>query len=1099
MLIVGLSLHAQETSGSLPGKLTDEKGETIIGATIQAVHLPSGTKYFTASDVKGGFVLPGLRIGGPYRIIISSVGYTGKTIDDITVRLGENEPLNIQLVANNKQLSEVVIKSTGTVRANRYGAGTNITSRQINEQPSISRSLQDETKLSPLANKDNSFGSTNFRYNNITIDGAINNDAIGFSPSAGGITGTSGTPGSSTRSNPISLDAIQDIQVYVAPFDVRLGNFSGGSINAVTRSGTNNVEGSVYTYGRNSTLTGKDKLGGNGAIPNSFYDYQLGGRLGLPIVKNKVFLFLNGEFDKRQDPIQNGAGTAASNGILSLADAQKISYFLEHPGSMPGDNPNRPAFDPGTYGTTNIYAQSAKGFVRLDWNIDDKNQLSIRNNTVISKATNLERDQLDFKFAGISYLENNNQSSTVAELKTHFNSQWNNSLIAGYTYNHDYRTPSGNPEFPQVQIQGLTPGTTIFLGTDREASLFNLQQKTWEFTDNLTWYHNNHTVTIGTHNELYNIDYNFVNSPNGRIDYQSGVNGSTLSGIDAFLASDPTRVRGNFNYTDNSRSYLLSHPSAQFNINLYSLYIQDEIQINSRLKLSPALRADMADVPTKQVLSAKTQNAVTDDELYSPYADYAYTPANKITNNYFGTPQLSPRIGLNWDIRGDQSLVLRGGSGMFVSRIPFAWLGYAFYNNGNTFGAYDAKAANTAFNPKISPLAAGSQGIASFAAGNGQVVNNPQAGQTQVDLIDNHFKMPKSLKTSLALDYRTPDGYKFTVEALYTKVIQDVMFQQINQKDQVGYYTYDTLSRKQPIFSGASTDPRFTNIYLLSNTSEGYSYHFTLQAGKVYKNGLDWNAAYTYGQAKDVSNGIRNSLESNWQLNQALNPNNPGLAYSNFDIRHRIIGNIGYTDTYKAGSTSISMFITAQSGNAFTYGFVNTSIQNTAQQVSLAYIPRANEAINFFRDYTDAAGVHTAAQQAAAFNTYVNNDSYLNSRRGDFTERNGGRTPWNYQADLRVVQNVNIKAGDKVRVFTISLDVINLTNALNKNWGVQYFSPNTFNSTASIGLLPALNGGNHIITQNGFPVYTFINPGKPYSIDYFASRAQAQLALRYTF
>ncbi|EHQ29493.1 TonB-dependent receptor [Mucilaginibacter paludis] len=1095
------SVKAQETSGELRGTIRDEKKETVIGATLQAVHVPSGTKYSTASDVNGRFVLPGLRAGGPYRLTISSIGYTTRIIDDLNVRLGAGDPLDVVLNSNSKQLSEVVIKAApGAARANNYGAGTNISREQIRVQPSISRSLQDLTKLSPLSTKDNSFAGTNFRYNNITIDGAVNNDAIGFSPSAGGITGTSGTPGSSTRANVISLDAIQDVQVYVAPYDVKLGNFSGGSVNAVTRSGTNQVEGSVYTFGRNSTITGNDKLGGNGKLPNSFHDYQIGGRLGFPIVKDKLFFFLNGEYANRVDPIQNAAGTAASNGILSLQDAQKITYFLQHPGSQPGDNPSRAAFDPGTYDNTSIYAKSTKVFSRADWNISDKHQLSLRNNTITSEATNLERDQFDFKFGGISYRENNNQSSTVAELKSHFSSKWNNSLIAGFTYNHDYRTPSSNPEFPQVQIQGLTPGTTIFLGTDREASLFNLTQKTWEFTDNLTWYKGKHTVTIGTHNELYNIDYNFVNSPNGRVDYQSGVNGTTFSGIDAFLNSQPTRVRGNYNYNDNSRDYLLNNPSAQFRINLYSLYIQDEIQINDRLKLTPGLRADMADVPQKQNLSLKTQNAVTDNALYSQYSDYGYTPAAKITNNYFGTPQLSPRLGINWDVKGDRSLVMRGGIGMFVSRIPFAWLGYAFYNNGDTFGAYDAKAQNTAFNPNYSPLTAGNQGIASFAAGNGQLVNNPQSGQTQVDLIDNHFKMPKSLRTSLAVDYKTQNGYKFTVEGMYTKVIKDVLFQQINQKDAVGYYTYDTVSRKQPIFSGAATDPRFTNIYLLSNTSKGYKYNLTFQASKTYDIGFNWSAAYTYGQAKDVSNGIRNSLESNWQLNQALNPNNPDLAYSNFDIRHRIISNLGYAKSYKSGSTAVSVFVSIQSGSPFTYGFVNTSIQNTGQQVSLAYIPNVNEAVYFFKDYTDNGGaVHTATQQAQAFNQYIDGDSYLSSRRGNFTERNGGRTPWNYQADLRFIQNFNIKVHGKTQVVTLTADILNFTNALNKNWGVQYFSPNTFNSTASIGLLPSLNGQNKIQTQNGYPVYTFTNPGTPYSIDYFSSRVQGQLGLRYSF
>ncbi|GAA4312421.1 carboxypeptidase regulatory-like domain-containing protein [Mucilaginibacter gynuensis] len=1062
--------YSQETSGTLSGTVSDAKGEPIPGATVLAIHQPSGTRYAISADQKGRYRLPNLRIGGPYSVEASMVGMGTEKKEDIIIRLGASIILNFALADQAQQLSGLVVKATKRgAQASTYGAGKNISAGQVRNMATVSRSITDITRLVPQASKDNSFGGTNFRYNNVTIDGAINNDAIGFSPSLGGQSGTSGMAGSSTRTNPISLDAIEDMQVYLAPYDVKIGNFTGGSVNAVTRSGTNTFSGSVYGYGRNAAVTGNDRVGTLGKMNSDFYDYQAGFRVGFPLIKDKLFFFSNEEITKRQDPAQLKAGQAETSQILSLADAEAIS--ASH------------LMNAGTSGNYNTYSKSRKFFNRLDWNISDKHQLALRNNTILSEATHLDRDQQDFRFSSMGFLQKNNQTSTVAELKSRFTSALSGNLLLGYTRVNDLRDPLGDPTLPQVQIAGRTPGTTIYLGTDREASIFNMKQRTWEVTANLSYTLGKHTLTLGTHNELYNITYGFVNAWNGRVDYLS---------IEDYLNNNPYRVRGAYNYTNNTRDYILNNPGADFGINMYSVYLQDEIQVSDRLKVIPGLRADMTDLPQKPELTARVQNALAD----SYYGNtYSYTPLSRLRNQYFNKVQISPRIGFRYDWLGDQSLILRGGAGLFTGRIPMAWIAYTFYNSGNNYGGYDQKSDQKPFAPGSNPLTGGANGIGDFIAANGAIINNSNSGKTQVDLIDNNFVMPQVLRTSMGFDYSTADDWKFTIEGIYTKTLKDVLFQQLNVQDNATYYPYDK-DRRQPIYSG-TVDQHFSNIYLLSNTSKGYRYSLTASIIKNVNSVLQASASYTYGASKDLSNGIRNSMESNWQLNQALVPNNPTLANSNFDIRHRIVSTISYNIAWaKHGRTNVSLFVSAQSGSPFTYGIVNNSIQGLPQQVSLVYIPRIDEAINFFRDRVSGAQTITAQQQAEAFNRFIDGNEYLRGRRGNFTERNQGRTPWNVQADLHLSHDIFTSASG-TRFFSITADVMNLTNLINKKWGIQYFSPNTFNSTASVGLNPVLFPPQQ--NNGGYPVYEFTTPGKPYSIDYYGSRVQMQLGARYTF
>ena len=1064
LLVFGVAT-SQITSSSVSGKVLG--GTTpVLGAFITLTHLPTNTDYQTTTDKSGRFSLDNLNVGGPYKIYVTGGDIKEYTRSHIELALGENDLPTIVVERTENQLQEVVIdlkKSTPKI-----GAGGNFNENQINGLPNINRGIQDVTKLVPQS-ANNSFAGTNFRYNNVTIDGSINNDAIGFSPSLGGQSGTSGMPGSSTRSNSISLDAIQDVQVYIAPYDVKLGNFLGGSVNAVTRSGTNKVAGSAYAYGRNAAITGPNNAGDGAKMPTAFEDYQVGFRVGMPIVKDKIFFFTNAEYTKRTEPIFYNAGDVDATGKqISLIDqttADAITSFVK----------TKYGYDIGSYNSYNNYASSKKFFNKIDWKINSKNTISLRNNTVFSEASNLERDASNFRFSSLDYIQKNVSISTVLELKSHFNNRFSNSFIAGYSSIKDYREPtSENIMFPQVEI--ANNGGTILLGNDREATVFNMKQNTTEITDNLTYKIGNHTLLLGTHNEFYDINYGFVNALNGRISYSSLVN---------FYASTPSRVRGTYSFDGITRDDIFNNPYAKFKVNMYSLYFQDDIKIGNKLKITPGIRIDYTDMPTKPSLSSLTQSAPIDTNYGTTYS---YTPLSQIKNNFFGSPSLSPRFGFTYNVFEDKSVVIRGGTGVFTGRVPFAWLGYAFYNDGVGYGSYDRNnltAANVA--TLGDPLNSG--GLTNY-----QDQAHPKV---QADLIDNNFKMPQISRNSLAIDYALK-GYKFTLEGIYTKVIKDLIFQQVNKTDNPTYFSYDT-SHEMPIYS-SNINPAFSNVYMLSNTNQGYRYNVTTQVSKKYDFGFNFMIAYTYGQSKDMTNGIRNSMESNYQMNQSLTPNDPKLATSNFDIRHRAIANLGYAKNLTNSNTlSCNLFFNSQSGNPFTYGFVNSTIAGTGQSAGLAYV---------FKDAAEAAkyigivnGVPsaTAAQQVADYEQFVINNDYLKDRRGKFTERNGANTPWNIQADFRIMDEFKFDVNKTLHSIQVSLSIINVGNLINKDWGRSYFVPNTFNSTASVGLTKTGNlpTGN---PNAGDPTYSFKTPTTtPYTVDQFASRFQAQLGLRYNF
>ena len=1089
-IVLGLFLNnafAQETSSTLSGRVMSEKNEVVAGATIKLTHVPTGATVTFQSNAKGLFVAPNLKPGGPYTIKISSVGFKDQDYNDVNLTLGANPDVNIILASKVNQLSDVVVNSNTRKRAE---GGTTIGIKQLNSLPTLGRSLSDFTRLTPQANN-NSFAGSSFRYNNLTIDGAINNDAIGFSNSFGGVSGggQSGAAGAGTRTNPYSLDVIQEVQVQLAPYDVKLGNFTGGSVNAVTKSGTNDIHGSIYSYGRNSSLVGKSVDGLKTPIASSFYDYQNGATISGPIVKNKAFFIFNVEQTRRQEPTFYNAGDPGA--AVTLADATAIYNQLK----------NKYGYDAGAYqGAYTIFTNSDKVFGRLDFNLNEKNTLTVRGIFTKGWGNNLERTSTNFQFGSTDFTQHTDNVNLTAELKSKISNNVNNQFNVSYINVHEYRDFPGTLS-PFMDIGG----GAVWVGTWREASIYNMKQSTFEISDNLTITKGINKFTLGTHNEFYNLNYGFVNSWNGRWEYSNLTN---------FLADKPSRIRGAYSTNPalpNTRDAIYNNPPSPYNVALMSAYFQDEIAASAKFKVTPGIRLDYPQLGNNVPIDPGFATAVSN----TSNTTYSTTPYNQFTNKWLGTATISPRVGFTWDVKGDQSFIVRGGSGIFVGRMPFAWLGYAETLSGGNYNNIDFKpsASNTVGGNVAIPLAINPSNL--YSTINGAALASANAATTrEVDVIDNNFKMPRVWRSNLATDIKFGNGYKLTLDAMFTKTMYDVQFKQINIKDSVQYFTSGPT--QSPVYVGGKYNSIYSNVYLLTNTTEGYRYNLTATLSKSTNNiavgdkklNVNWSAAYTYGESKDISNGIRNSFQSNYELNPVVSANNPSLAYSNFDMRHRIVGTLGMNLIARdMSSTSLSFFYSAQSGSPYTviYSASGAPFGNS-NNANLPFIPATPSDINF-KDIKDAAGnvTYSAANQSTDFFNFVNNNDYLKNRKGQYAERNGMRTPWNQELDMKLMHEFKLSKKDKSKALQVSLDIFNLMNLINNDWGHITFVTNVNNYT--VNMLQFVSDAKGIAPgkpSSGYtPTFNFIKPtgldGNYYTVDPLNSRWQGQLGIKYIF
>ncbi len=1043
--VASTSVFSQVTSSSMTGNVKKSDGEPLVGASIKATHLPTGTVFTSLTRSNGIYNIVNMIPGGPYKVEITFVGLSPFMQDNLVLPLGENIRVDADLATAGETLTNVIVTAAGSAGARRKtGASTSISKEQIASLPTLTRSLQDFTRLTPQSNGNNSFGGASNKFNNITIDGAVNNDVFGLSGS--------GTPGGQAATTPISLDAIQEIQVVLAPYDITYGNFTGGGVNAITRSGTNNIEGSIYYFFRNQNTVGKDPV--SRVKTATFADKQYGFRIGAPIIKNKLFVFVSGELGRKTAPTIFNAGETGS--VLTAQEATDIANSLK----------TRYQYDVGTAAAFDAETQSDKVFGRIDWNISAKHRLTVRHNYISAYDDNISRTGTLFRFGNNTYRFNNEQNITVAELRSRFNNTFSNNLILGRHRIRDFRTTYGTL-FPSIEI--AKGSGTIQLGSERSSAANELDQDIFEITDNLKIFKGKNTFTIGTHNEFFKFRNLFINNFNGRWRFAS---------VADFNANQPRQ----FDVSFSANKSVDDRPSAEFKAAQLGFYAQDEIQFNPKFRLTAGLRVDIP------VFSTKPAN--------NPVVETTFGPDYKTSNVPNGQLLWSPRVGFNYDIEGNRSLILRGGIGLFTGRVPFVWISNQF---GGT-GLLLKTTAQTDNTPNAAPFDV--NGGNGFEPNVNNQSNIGSAGNTfEVNIMDKDFKIPQVMRLNLGIDAKLPGGLNLTVDLLYSKTINNVFYQDINLTAPVGVVdpAYNAGFDKRIAFStnanARKKNVAITNALYLTNTNKGYTYNAGFTLNKTTKN-LFAQIAYNYNGAADVNGGASSTALSQWEFVQVVgDPNNAGLANSDYGLKHRILATVSYSFHYaKFFKTSVGLFYSANSGSPFTY-LVNGDLNSDGRFGNdLIYIPANQSQIKFVDQVNSAnnAIVQTAAQQSAAFENFIVNDKYLSKMRGQYAERNGRSTPWEHVIDARFTQDFSFLTGSKRHTFQFTFDVFNLTNLIDKSWGRQWSVTNKAYSILST----VANRTTGPSAGQGVG-YNF-TARDPWTLN-FGARWQGQIGLRYIF
>ncbi|MBC7890029.1 MAG: carboxypeptidase regulatory-like domain-containing protein [Ferruginibacter sp.] len=1039
-------MTGQVTTSSITGVVKNVSGEVLPASSVVITHTPTGTVYKTSSNKNGKFDVVNLIPGGPYAVEISYVGYTKFSESSYTLPLGENTRIDVVLSTSSTTLNEVVIsgRQTGGFNARKKtGASTSISKEQIAALPTLSRSIQDYTRLTPQANG-NSFGGASNRFNNITIDGAVNNDVFGLSGS--------GTPGGQANTTAISLDAIQEIQVVLAPYDVSYGNFTGAGVNAVTRSGTNNLEGSVYYFLRNQNTIGKDPV--TRIKSTTFSDKQYGLRFGGPIIKNKLFFFVNGELARRTQPTLFNAGETGS--LLTTPEAQQLTDTLRI----------KYNYDAGTFNTYDAQTQSDKIFGRIDWNISAQHRLTVRHNYIKAFDDNISRSNSLFRYGNNTYRFNNTQHITVAELRSRISKSVSNNLIIGRHEIRDFRSTLGQL-FPSIEIS--KGSGTIQLGSERSSTANELDQDIFEITDNVKIFSGKNTFTVGTHNEFFKFRNLFISNLNGRWRFAS---------LQDFYANQPRQ----FDVTFSANKTVNEKPASDFKAAQLGFYAQDEIQFNPKFRLTLGLRVDMP------IINSRPGYNKAVDSTFGGLYNTQNIPNKQLL--------LAPRIGFNYDLEGDKSLIIRGGVGIFTGRVPFVWISNQFGNTGLLLKA-TSQTDNT---PNAAPFDVnGGNGFNPNVSQQSSIGTSPAGASYDVTLIDKKFKLPQVLRINAAADVKLPGEVNLTLEAIVSKTLNNVLYQDVNLKPATGVVdpAYNNGFDKRIAYGSSNALRRINQIFnyaiLMRNTNEGYTLNLGATVNKTWKHFFT-QFTYNFNSATDVNSGASSTALSNFEFVQVVgDPNSPKSAISNYQLQHRFTGvfSVNY-EYFKHLRTSLSFFYNGNSGQPFTY-LVNGDLNSDSRFGNdLIYVPNNPSEIKFV-DRLNTAGtavLATAAQQATDFEAFIANDPYLSKRRGNYSERNGRSTPWEHVVDARFAQDFFLTLAGKKHDFQFTFDVFNITNLLNNDWGRQYFVTNQ-----AYSVLSTINRTTGAFIGKGF---NFNNTQLPWSMN-FGSRWQGQVGVRYTF
>lgn len=996
-------------------------GEPVIGATVQAVHEPSGTRYTTVTNVDGRYAIQGMRVGGPYKVSVSYIGYNKKEFTGITLQLGETYNLNAKMSEDASQLEEVVVSAHASKFAGeKTGASTNISQVQMQTIPTISRSISDLARLSPYANG-MSFAGGDGRSTNFTLDGANLNNNFGL---------TSGLPGGG---NPISMDAIDEMQVVVSPFDVRQTNFIGGGINAVTKSGTNTFKGSAYIYYNNENMHGNrvanTDLGERGTNRSTTYGFTLGG----PIVKDKLFFFANAEYTtipavaNRWAPSDNGkANLDQYISRTTKNDLDRVSKFLKE----------KYGYDPGSYTDWGADEHNLKLLGRLDWNINNNHHLALRFNHTANKAWNapngnssdtgyrlrgMDRlSQYSMSFSNSMYSMDNKVSSLSADLNSRFSDKFANQLLFTYTNITDERG-SNSSDFPFVDIMNgyetLADGTvkqdlSPYMSFGYELFSYNnrVQNKITSLTDNFTWYAGNHKVTAGFNFEHQLANNSYMRGGTGYYRYRS---------VDDFInGAAPETVGLAYGYNG------VSHPNAEVKFSQYGLYLQDEWNVNDCLKLTGGIRFDNIAFDNGDIM---TNNAIKDLDFGGRHIDTGLWPKANI--------QISPRVGFVWDVLGDKSLKVRGGTGLFAGRLPLVFFTNMPTNSGmiqqnpyNAVTTYNSDGTVKSSNPTLDKFKGGlvtdPNQIRDLLGAPATITPEQGTVAKTIGGVDRDFKMPQVWKTSVAVDYQVPVSFPLTLTAefIYTKKINDVMLDNYNIKNNTSEWEHLNGADNRLIYPKDFT--YYSNINdacVLTNTHKGHGYTFNITATAEPIKNLNVMAAYTHTVMKEISGMPGSNASSAWSGLYTVNgPNFPTLQNSAYVIPDRLIASV----SYKYAKEHFSLFYTGYSPAGYSF-FYNGDVNGDGIKNDLMYIPKDDSEIQFASD---------ADRQA--FWQFVEQDKYLKNHKGEYAEAYGARAPFVHRFDFRWAHDFDVKIGNTLNRLQLSVDIMNVGNLFNSKWGV---------------------------------------------------------------
>ncbi len=1029
-IIVVISSYGQETTGSLIGYIKDFEGNGIEYATIKIIDANTNSTTGTISQKKGTFNIQNL-LPSTYTMEVSFIGYATYTEENVKISLGQETIKNIILTPKKIAIDEVII--THSVEDDISGNGSRISQQQIEETPTIFRSIQELSRANPENNL-NSFGGASHRFNNLNIDGVATNDVIGFQEPASGAAGTqaNGTPGSLSKTQPIGLGAIKALSIKLTPFDVSIGNFNGANIDIITKSGTNKYEHSIFTYGNNQLTLG-NYADGIKQQSNNFFDYQVGVNSGGPIKRDKIFYFVNVEFANGNFPLTSAPGSDNSN--IALDDVLAVRDFLQ----------KKYKYDPGNFESSFTSIQSSKIFSRIDFNLSDRNKLIIRNNYVKSFADNLEWNANFFNFGNQGFRHNSIANSTVIELKTNF-SKFYNKLNVGFNVVKEGRDFDGRI-FPHIQIASSS-SSRIFAGTYREASVFNTKFNTLQITDKVSASFGNHFFSAGLQLQLHDIDYGFLSAWNGRWEYKS---------IEDFLNDRPTRIRGvyNVNPTNNNFNFVNNNPAATLGIFESAIFIQDKYRIADHTILNYGLRIDGQFLTQPLPISALLKETAS-------FSNFN----NELNNNF----QFNPRISIRHKILDDK-LSLNAGSGLFSGKLPYLWFAYFEYISGTEYFNIDFRPDDTfELNENLGELAA------------------VQPGLTEINVLDPEFKYPRDWKTNFGFEYKVKSNIKFNIEFSYTKVLQGLLFKTANRTEEFSNFSG---ADNRPFYNGiqSKVNPNFTNVFVLTNTNQGYRYNLTLSSEMTEDKFYSY-VAYSYGLSRDISSTVRSSPAANYEWNQAIFGNDPALAYSNYDLRHKLIAIHAYRFKIGNSNFNISALYNGRSGSPYSFVYQGDLNNDGSSRNDLVYIPQDQSEITLIDNINVNGERIDADAQWDALDNYISKIGYLNKNRGKYAERNGAKTPWNHQLDMKFEWAKDVFKSNKL---TISADLFNVLNVLNRKWGKLYYVPNVVNSSFSLLKLEAI--------ENNVPQYTFDIPQdeNPWIVDAFNSRWRLQLGIKLDF